>query len=428
MNPLIICGVEIELEYNPDIIGAIEKDHYHGDNPRNFNLNFYAESDSSISSTKFSDGRTAELISKPFEIKNYKKILASFQSEIYKRIAEKKKITEAEARKRYGLKDVISFNRSTGAHLHFSVLKPGDKETTISFKRCNPKFKGKFIPVKELISPAFCERFNAGLLKEICEKYPDVFPEFEAQYYRGHARSLLSRPEAFKTHYGNWSVDSEHEDIEIRGFNLNGVTNWKQFKGVYNIFLHRLYKTIKGELKRKKAFLTFENITQTGEKYPPSVSLLRAVEYIQHPTFNHLITVTESSKWGADNSIIGITEKRIYEVTINPSFKTDGRCLYCGEPLKAGELYFCERGREDCKENGLKWGRYNCGVCGIAKNNDIANCSIICWRERVIKKRTPEQIAEHRRKMETARAYYQSLEQSEDYPVLGENEGDEENV
>jgi len=122
MRPIIVCGIEIETEYNSDKI-SIRKNSYHSDiNHNTFGKNFFAESDGSLTDRKFGvAGETVEIISRPFFIGEFPEIFKDFQNEVIERSEVKE------------LNKVLNFNDSCGAHIHISLWMPSKSKLFLSF-------------------------------------------------------------------------------------------------------------------------------------------------------------------------------------------------------------------------------------------------------------------------------------------------------
>ena len=119
----LISGIEIETEYNSDLLN-FKKSGYKSSEISYFNKDFIAERDSSLGSNKFNYGEIAELISIPFIVnqKSLTKVLKNFKKSVYTKISEKKGISYKYALKKYRFKDIFSFNKSMGSHIHISVI------------------------------------------------------------------------------------------------------------------------------------------------------------------------------------------------------------------------------------------------------------------------------------------------------------------
>lgn len=239
IKPSIICGIEIETEYNANIITDLNPGDYHSTHGiKWFSRKFAVERDGSLRSQDFDNGRTAEFVSVPFKIGDHKKILEDFKDHV----------------KSYGksaLSDVLSFNDSTGAHIHLSVVnhKKGissvykiiDRKRTFSMNNS----KGIFL---KMIKPRTLFKVNKMILERVKREMPGVYGDFKSRFYRDYAKKEI-RP---SDRYSCWNFSTNgYDHLEFRSFHLFGIRTWDDFMKIYEIAFDVINKVIGGAVKKK---------------------------------------------------------------------------------------------------------------------------------------------------------------------------------
>ena len=129
----ILLGIEIEMAYNEDNLGYIERDCYHGDGDELFGDYFIAEEDGSLNGSDYC-GETVELISNPVKYKDFELVINDFIYEVKRRY-------KLHTGKKLGLKGslsgIIDFNESCGCHINFSVYQDSAKENNMRLRGGN---------------------------------------------------------------------------------------------------------------------------------------------------------------------------------------------------------------------------------------------------------------------------------------------------
>lgn len=229
ITPQIICGIEIELEYNVTAVGGFPVGNYHSSNPTWFTPNFAAERDGSLSRQTFLSGATAEFVSRPFLIKDYKNILTEFKNGFEARMRTRPR--------NYQMSDIISFNRSTGAHIHLSIVnqKKGIKSryTIVDRDKIFELNNSKGVWLKA-INDKTLYAINRAIIRRVKKELPQVYSKFRRRFYRDYALQQIDR--TGRNRYCTWNFDTDGSDhIEFRSFHLYGITTWDEFFKMYQI-------------------------------------------------------------------------------------------------------------------------------------------------------------------------------------------------
>jgi len=266
-QPNILIGLEIEAEYNTEYLNYIEVADYHSERVKPFGYYFKTESDGSLSAQSFGYpvGETAEFISIPFNIDESKKVLKDFKETFIKRLKNHRNITEKEALK-IPLQKYLSFNNTTGAHVHLSILNT-DKELIKKFtfgRRRKLEFKGEFIDLKRVFTYEFMQNFKQKLKNNVNKKIPHVYTLWERSLNRGYARAYYNKTD-FKNNKDHerekeFNLTGSNTDIEYRGFTLRGVNTWTDFFKIYEIFFKTLKTCLYAELRKTKPFNDSETL------------------------------------------------------------------------------------------------------------------------------------------------------------------------
>lgn len=234
----IYSGLEIELEYNKkkflDGIGKINRYHTRGEF-KSFSPKFKIETDGSLNVREFEEGETIEVISKKFKVQNYKEYLKDFENTIK---------TKSQTNE---LKEAICFNDTTGAHIHFGFYSTGRVK----------------IPIK-ILKPDYLTSLNTKILLKLVN-YGNKFQKIIDNWYRKeYARDFrtmhVSEMKTNKYNTWNYSLRNRYglgkclERLELRSFNLRGVTNWEDFHLAYEIVFETLIEEFTKLLKDNLRF------------------------------------------------------------------------------------------------------------------------------------------------------------------------------
>lgn len=238
----INLGFEWELEYNSNLF-SIDTAPYHSDEDEEIWVTdrIKAEEDGSLDALTFYDeedeeiGGTAELITKKINIDNYKSILDEFQNYIVKKSGTDR------------LSQAISFNKSTGAHLHFSVIARNHN----------------MIPLKMIPAQIFLD-FNEKLLEKFKENFSEEkYNTFKKYFYRSFSLRTESKQERYASI--NFTC-SENNHLEFRSFHLRHCENWEDFYKSYDILIPLLKEFIVTNLIKKKLKYSLIKSLEISEK------------------------------------------------------------------------------------------------------------------------------------------------------------------
>jgi hypothetical protein len=223
-------GFEIELEYNrqnSELKSFSIGDYHHGTALGRY---WKVESDGSLSSEKFSAGRTCEFVlRRPLGLRTYMKALEEFKSFF----------GNAELNK------TICFNSTTGAHIHFSF---GEKMMFQRFKRNLPGIS----------TSTMYKLLNNNMVKS---KLPSsVQFRMIKSYYRSYSERFVSRT----TRYQEINYN-KRQTLEWRSFNLRGVETWEQFFEAYRVAVLSIVQFLEWMLQTKCEFKTEITGTENWE-------------------------------------------------------------------------------------------------------------------------------------------------------------------
>lgn len=210
---MLILGTEIECIINPDKFITKEFNGGYGfRNGKNLNSFWVETYDASVySSNIFPSEKCLEIIQKPISEVHFQESLNAF-----------KDLFSGE------LSDCVYFNKSCGAHIHFSLPKKLVKYFTFEkFKRFREMF--------------FNNLENSGLRA-------DLIADIRKQYFRDYAKEVKTETEFNKiindlknSNYRKYEINLTCEEggkgIEWRSFNLMNVKTWDEFFKMYDIAL-----------------------------------------------------------------------------------------------------------------------------------------------------------------------------------------------
>jgi hypothetical protein len=313
LKPSIVCGIEIEMEYNAHLM-KIKKANYHeeyddredylwvGDSEK-----FIAERDGSLGVYQFAEGECVELISIPFLIENGMNIVKDFANQFGAMTGQK-------------LDEYICFNDSTGAHIHLSLLN-SEKEgyTNIDLRdHIRHKFKGKPMFFRDIVGISILNKIKERLIeraKAILSE--DAFAKWSSALIRGFAAKIEDENQMYEDRRSEWNL-TLHNRIEYRGFNLRGITTWGEFLRIYELLFSTIKEVIYEEFESKRPFfnqsayellsddcsgLLSENsavfdigLEQSHKRRRYEVELPNALE----PEVNFVIDMNSSPEWNAD--------------------------------------------------------------------------------------------------------------------------------
>ena len=284
----LICGIELELEFNTELLGFLPIGSYHGHGLNDdgddvneesvaFGNRWIVEEDGSLEKTKFAEGRTAEFISLPFNANNYKVYLDSFKNTIYKTIAGRQG-TISDVEKKYGMSDILCFNDSTGAHIHLTLLKGTKDEYAVYFREFSRIFKGKPVILRKAATLDILKEISSTLHNEVRKNLPDIYPIWSKHFYRPRYAAEMKKLE-YDNRYLEWNLSlSDDNRIEFRSFHLRGITTWKDFYKMFEILFKTLNNIFSKELKKERAFEDTREFRQSEIEHSYTANIDRSVE------------------------------------------------------------------------------------------------------------------------------------------------------
>ena len=257
-NIRLVCGVELELEYNKILVGYIESASYHSDDNReSFGKRWYCEQDGSLECRKWEyddGGDTTEIISIPFISSDYRKFLKSFENNLYKRVAKHLDISTKIARQRYKMNDLINFNDSMGCHIHIGVLKDNPlKHVSISGRHSAYTFEGERVDINNITTYNVLNRISKALLKKVKKNFTEsFFSNWNEHFYREMSKPIEQELDKHDR-YTEWNFCNRNR-LEFRSFNLLGIKTWKQFYKLFGLAFNTIDAEFSREFKKKTAF------------------------------------------------------------------------------------------------------------------------------------------------------------------------------
>jgi hypothetical protein len=251
-EPIIMCGVELEFEFNFDALGPIAANGYHDEvhTPKKFGKYFIGEQDGSIRCTSFDNPGAVEIVSNPFNINEWEAVVNDFESEMKRRA----KITGC---RNDELDELISFNHSTGAHIHINLYRPDVKTTIVKVRdRATPVIiKGTEIIFRDSVT----EEVLITIREALKQKVKDAFSaSFYNRWVKDLYRGMMSVPMGdtinYENRYCEWNLSMKNNRIEYRGFHLHGIEDWDNFKKIYSLLFSAIKEVICAEFAKDKPF------------------------------------------------------------------------------------------------------------------------------------------------------------------------------
>lgn len=241
MNPLpekTRLGFEIELEFDRNKVPVFSVGSYH-EGMEVPGLKFWTAEDDHSLNTTLPRSSVCEFVSKKLTKNNFQTALDEFQLFFSKNGQQE-------------LHEVIKFNSSTGAHIHFSIQKTDLKSKYSVF---HEKTLHKLV-IKHLRELGFSESF---------------ITKFELDYHRSYAKTDLDRT----SRYECLNFRTPDSDMEWRGFHLRGITTWREFRKAYDAAIAALGEFLKTQGTLNEAMvMTTQKITNRTELKNISVSVL----------------------------------------------------------------------------------------------------------------------------------------------------------
>lgn len=258
----LICGIEIEMEYNPNLMGLIYLSPYHSSCISPFGKYFIAEQDGSLKCKKFKG--KVEIISKPFRINDFDTILNDFENTIYNMVAKNLSIKVNEAREKYKMKDLINFNKSMGAHIHFSFLKKPtnvNEKEKIFFRNELISLNGKFLPIRDIVTLKILKLITNNLKERLQKVLPKVsYKLWEQHLFRHYSEEIKTLLDAYQRRESEFNLTQNNLRIEYRSFNLYKISTWERFFEAYSDVFEILQKVFKDEFRKEFPFENNEKL------------------------------------------------------------------------------------------------------------------------------------------------------------------------
>lgn len=245
----ILYGLELELEYNREELPAIQLASYHSTNAITYNKDFIAESDGSLHSEYFENGRTAELISIPLNSHDITKAIEGLKNKVSRQF-KKKHDRNPE------LHEVLCFNDTTGAHLHISLHTKNGKTNTIKVRN-NKRItiNGKTTNPTQLIDIEFLHTITRTIKKRIKRELPEIYDKFIKNYFRNYAKRIKTLQ---GSRYSEFNTTNDNT-LEYRSLHLRGITTWTQLETFYKIVTSTIDEAFNNKLNSDKPFNTENN-------------------------------------------------------------------------------------------------------------------------------------------------------------------------
>lgn len=251
----LLVGLEIETAYRVGKIPVFHEGGYHDDERNYITSSFFAESDSSLSTSSGYGGHT-EFISDPFLLKDLKETILELKEWV-------------------GHKDLVEcfdFNDSCGAHVHMGLIDTQASGFCNGTRDCDgfdEDFKGKFVNPRKVYSTKFLETFREELFKEVRANYPSIAENWIEHYDREYA------PKWQGHHYrerGEFNF-GYNDRMEFRAFSLLGIQTWEDMIGMYQLMLNTFKMLFLKEIRKSNPF----NVTQEigGEYKAPENKVKR---------------------------------------------------------------------------------------------------------------------------------------------------------
>jgi len=248
MKPLIVCGIEIEMEFNRKHL-SINKAGYHNNyNERSeyawFGKHFIVESDSSLDVRKFENGDVCEMISVPFSVDKGMEVVDGF----IKKFGE------------FKLSEVINFNDTTGAHIHLSVLNADKEGSTLINLRpgIRVNFKGKPVFFRDVVGANILNEIKSKVCERVKEELPaSVYEKWSSALTRSNYAAPIIPNQLYAERGREWNLTLKNR-IEYRGYNLRGVKTWEQLRKMYEILFSTIKEVISAEFSKEYPFLSEE--------------------------------------------------------------------------------------------------------------------------------------------------------------------------
>jgi hypothetical protein len=248
----VVVGIELELEYNRDMMRINRGGYKTGSFALNGFGDFVAEDDGSVHGSKFSNGETVELVGLCFKASRGKDFLKRFHAEVIKRIMAKKRCSKSTALA-VPFSEIFNINNTMGAHAHINpiLIDNNNDEVSITYllRDGSVKIKGKKLIMRDVMNNDFITDFRYSLRAAVKKEMPEVFPQWDRNLFRSYAKKIVGSEgilNAKRDRYYEFNLSlSGRSHVEYRCFNLNGVTSWEQFFKIWDVFFKVLKKCAK---------------------------------------------------------------------------------------------------------------------------------------------------------------------------------------
>lgn len=202
----IYFGVELECGLNTSKVGNISVGDYHSGNV--FSRYWKAEHDGSLYLEKWrgNEAIAVEFVSHKFKEADVDKVLNNFRKEIFKRAGKKLELDE-----------VLDLNSSCGLHIHFS----------------HPAVDSMFF-----IHPLFYRKVRKKFVKDLREKFPDLYGSVMKHYFRRYAKRAWAN--FYSDRYSEFNLTDNENGLEWRSINALGAKKWSELFGIIKLAIGAL--------------------------------------------------------------------------------------------------------------------------------------------------------------------------------------------
>ncbi len=252
-----IFGIEIEIAVNPYLMdNPYDITDMASDAGSNRNPDFFGHGDPTINPVgKYNDFEPIEIVSRPFQYSDCRKLFNNFRMFVLKAICEYTGYTLDEARS-IPFNKIFNINKSMGCHIHVTPLKRGknanEQENVINYECGRYSFCGEKTNITSLMTNKLMGEIRANVHYNVASNFTHLYNKFNSNYFRSYSqqKSNLSIYEG-RTEF-NLTMNGGR--FEYRSFNLNGVETWEDFDKMIMSNLKVIKDTLNYAFKRKRIF------------------------------------------------------------------------------------------------------------------------------------------------------------------------------
>lgn len=224
-KPRIVFGIEFELEYDKDRMTIPSSGYHETSVPSRFGRFYCAEHDGSLRRRAFTNSRTVEIISEPFDAEDSEEIIEDFIT------------TMIDMSGTDELRKAIEFNDSTGCHIHVYLYEPSEKKRLsvkdndviqISGRTRDMLFAGKPLPLKVALNRELMKRIRNRVFLLMKDILGSRYSSWYGRYFRRYARKVNLRSPGRNCEF-NLTLNGKCR-IEYRSYHLMGIYSWRDFR------------------------------------------------------------------------------------------------------------------------------------------------------------------------------------------------------